>query len=85
MQRLLYRQKLMWQARQFLDFLFQVGLPQALVHDSNLTTLEFHGMRICSTGFARIDLLHLSKLVGLIGKSHNCLIIRRLISRRFVQ
>lgn len=27
----------------------------------------FHGMRICSTGFARIDLLHLSKVVALMG------------------
>lgn len=25
-------------------------------------------MKICSTGFVRIDLLHLSKLVNLIGK-----------------
>ncbi|KAI9928125.1 hypothetical protein ASPWEDRAFT_131595 [Aspergillus wentii DTO 134E9] len=32
---------------------------------------EFHGMKICSTGFSRIDLLHLSKLVGLIGASYN--------------
>ena len=27
-------------------------------------------MRICSTGFARIDLLHLSKLVKLMGASY---------------
>ncbi|OQE31415.1 hypothetical protein PENSTE_c001G08899 [Penicillium steckii] len=30
----------------------------------------FSGMRICSTGFARIDLLHLSKLVKLMGASY---------------
>lgn len=38
-----------------------------LKHGLNLTMLEFHGMRICSTGFSGIDLLHLSKLVSLIG------------------
>ena len=26
-------------------------------------------MKLCSTGFAGIDLLHLSKLVNLVGKS----------------
>lgn len=31
----------------------------------------FAGMRICSTGFARIDLLHLSKLVDLMGASYD--------------
>jgi DNA replication regulator DPB11 len=31
----------------------------------------FLGMRICSTGFARIDLLHLSKLVDLMGASYD--------------
>ncbi|OKP14432.1 S-M checkpoint control protein rad4 [Penicillium subrubescens] len=31
----------------------------------------FSGMRICSTGFARIDLLHLSKLVDLMGASYD--------------
>ncbi|KAF9893249.1 Topoisomerase (DNA) II binding protein 1 [Aspergillus nanangensis] len=31
----------------------------------------FSGMKICSTGFSRIDLLHLSKLVSLIGGSYN--------------
>ncbi|KAL1961676.1 hypothetical protein VTN77DRAFT_1314 [Rasamsonia byssochlamydoides] len=31
---------------------------------------EFHGMRICSTGFARIDLLHLSKLVNIMGATY---------------
>ncbi|KAL4802147.1 BRCT domain-containing protein [Aspergillus unguis] len=29
------------------------------------------GMNICSTGFARIDLLHLSKLVNLVGATYN--------------
>ncbi|RAQ43727.1 subunit of DNA polymerase II [Aspergillus flavus] len=29
------------------------------------------GMKICSTGVSRIDLLHLSKLVGLIGATYN--------------
>ncbi|KAJ5098673.1 hypothetical protein N7532_005674 [Penicillium argentinense] len=32
--------------------------------------LGFPGMRICSTGFARIDLLHLSKLVNLMGATY---------------
>ncbi|KAH1444420.1 hypothetical protein KXV81_001002 [Aspergillus fumigatus] len=31
----------------------------------------FHGMKICSTGFSRIDLLHLSKLVDLIGATYD--------------
>ncbi|KAE8139901.1 BRCT domain-containing protein [Aspergillus pseudotamarii] len=31
----------------------------------------FDGMKICSTGVSRIDLLHLSKLVGLIGATYN--------------
>ena len=31
----------------------------------------FSGMRICSTGFVRIDLLHLSKLVDLMGASYD--------------
>ncbi|BCR89974.1 BRCT domain protein [Aspergillus chevalieri] len=31
----------------------------------------FQGLKICSTGFVRIDLLHLSKLVNLIGASYN--------------
>lgn len=31
----------------------------------------FPGMRICSTGFARIDLLHLSKLVDLMGAAYD--------------
>ncbi|KAK1138358.1 protein kinase activating protein dpb11 [Aspergillus melleus] len=31
----------------------------------------FHETRVCSTGFSRIDLLHLSKLVNLIGASYN--------------
>ncbi|GES63871.1 subunit of DNA polymerase II [Aspergillus terreus] len=31
----------------------------------------FSGMKVCSTGFSRIDLLHLSKLVNLIGASYN--------------
>ncbi|KAJ5140256.1 hypothetical protein N7448_003664 [Penicillium atrosanguineum] len=31
----------------------------------------FSGMRICSTGFARIDLLHLSKLVELMGATYD--------------
>ncbi|KAJ5101939.1 hypothetical protein NUU61_004161 [Penicillium alfredii] len=31
----------------------------------------FSGMRVCSTGFARIDLLHLSKLVNLMGASYD--------------
>ncbi|KAL5046096.1 hypothetical protein BDW71DRAFT_182803 [Aspergillus fruticulosus] len=29
------------------------------------------GMQICSTGFSRIDLLHLSKLVNLVGATYN--------------
>ncbi|KAL3459078.1 BRCT domain-containing protein [Aspergillus heterothallicus] len=29
------------------------------------------GMKICSTGFSRIDLLHLSKLVNLVGATYN--------------
>ncbi|KAE8380864.1 BRCT domain-containing protein [Aspergillus bertholletiae] len=32
---------------------------------------SFDGMKICSTGVSRIDLLHLSKLVGLIGATYN--------------
>lgn len=36
----------------------------------NLIASGFAGMRICSTGFARIDLLHLSKLVNLMGASY---------------
>ncbi|PYH43775.1 BRCT domain protein [Aspergillus saccharolyticus JOP 1030-1] len=31
----------------------------------------FDGLKICSTGFFRIDLLHLSKLVNLIGATYN--------------
>ncbi|KAL5363375.1 BRCT domain-containing protein [Aspergillus floccosus] len=31
----------------------------------------FSGMKVCSTGFSRIGLLHLSKLVNLIGASYN--------------
>ncbi|GAQ09828.1 S-M checkpoint control protein rad4 [Aspergillus lentulus] len=31
----------------------------------------FHGMKICSTGFSRIDLLHLSKLIDLIGATYD--------------
>ncbi|RHZ68054.1 hypothetical protein CDV55_104983 [Aspergillus turcosus] len=31
----------------------------------------FHGMKICSTGFSRIDLLHLLKLVDLIGATYD--------------
>ncbi|KKA19931.1 BRCT domain protein [Rasamsonia emersonii CBS 393.64] len=31
---------------------------------------EFGGMKICSTGFARIDLLHLSKLVNIMGATY---------------
>ncbi|KAE8154951.1 BRCT domain-containing protein [Aspergillus avenaceus] len=31
----------------------------------------FNGLKICSTGVSRIDLLHLSKLVTLIGASYN--------------
>ena len=37
----------------------------------SLIALGFPGMRICSTGFARIDLLHLSKLVELMGASYD--------------
>lgn len=33
-----------------------------------LIMVGFDGMKICSTGFARIDLLHLSKLVSLMGE-----------------
>lgn len=36
-----------------------------------LMNAGFAGMRICSTGFARIDLLHLSKLVDLMGASYD--------------
>ncbi|KAL2011392.1 hypothetical protein VTN00DRAFT_4110 [Thermoascus crustaceus] len=32
---------------------------------------EFRGLRICSTGFARIDLLHLSKLVNIMGATYD--------------
>ncbi|PYI00678.1 subunit of DNA polymerase II [Aspergillus sclerotiicarbonarius CBS 121057] len=31
----------------------------------------FAGMKVCSTGFSRIDLLHLSKLVNLIGATYH--------------
>ncbi|RAH76986.1 subunit of DNA polymerase II [Aspergillus japonicus CBS 114.51] len=31
----------------------------------------FSGLKVCSTGFFRIDLLHLSKLVNLIGATYN--------------
>ncbi|KAL4973987.1 BRCT domain-containing protein [Aspergillus desertorum] len=31
----------------------------------------FVGMNVCSTGFSRIDLLHLSKLVNLVGATYN--------------
>lgn len=36
------------------------------VHSNRI--LGFQGLKICSTGFMRIDLLHLSKLVNLIGE-----------------
>jgi DNA replication regulator DPB11 len=36
------------------------------LHD--LITSGFNGMKICSTGVSRIDLLHLVKLVSLLGK-----------------
>lgn len=60
-------------------------LPRLLYMNPNLTMLGFNGMRICSTGFARIDLLHLSKLVALIGKFPDRFNIRQLICRRFIQ
>ncbi|GLA94959.1 putative Hybrid PKS-NRPS biosynthetic cluster [Aspergillus tubingensis] len=31
----------------------------------------FAGMKVCSTGFSRIDLLHLAKLVNLVGATYN--------------
>lgn len=34
-----------------------------------LIKAEFNGLIICSTGFTGVDLLHLSKLVKLMGKS----------------
>lgn len=57
----------MSQTPRFLFSLFQVSFQSVFfVHLSNFT-LGFEGMKICSTGFVRIDLLHLSKLVNLIG------------------
>ncbi|PWY66066.1 hypothetical protein BO70DRAFT_356553 [Aspergillus heteromorphus CBS 117.55] len=38
-----------------------------LYHGRYITTAGFAGMKVCSTGFSRIDLLHLLKLVNLIG------------------
>lgn len=58
------------QTLQFPLSLYQVGVnPQqvSIWHGANLA-LGFLGMNICSTGFVRIDLLHLSKLVTLVGE-----------------
>lgn len=68
MQKHLFRQNLMSQIRRSLCSLYQVSIhPGSVMYYSN-RTLGFQGLKICSTGFVRIDLLHLSKLVNLVGE-----------------
>ncbi|KAJ5355385.1 uncharacterized protein N7496_012597 [Penicillium cataractarum] len=55
----------------FLGFPLLGKFPVYTQHDSVLTKLGFLRMRICSTGFTRIDLLHLSKSVDLIGTTYD--------------
>lgn len=64
----MFRQNLMSQICRSLCSLYQVSIhPGSVMYYFN-HALGFQGLKICSTGFVRIDLLHLSKLVNLIGK-----------------
>ncbi|KAL2838807.1 hypothetical protein BJY01DRAFT_32462 [Aspergillus pseudoustus] len=48
--------------------------PESHIANTPLPSFPINGlsgMKICSTGFSRIDLLHLSKLVNLVGATYN--------------
>ena len=45
---------------------------RVMATESLIPLLEFRDLKICSTGFIRIDLLHMSKLVKVMGKLIIC-------------
>jgi DNA replication regulator DPB11 len=67
---LLLPRRLMWQAPHSRNSLSQVSPYRIKRSELALMSLGFSEMRICSTGFGRIDLLHLRKLVELMGATY---------------